>query len=140
MRIVLALAALILLAACGSDDQGSGGTTPDPSDLEGATYASTAVTGHDLVSGSTITLSFQDRRMAVKAGCNTQTADYDVSDGALRWTGPAAATTMACPTADLADQDQWLAGLFTDGMDATLDSGTLTLTNDDDVKIVLTAG
>jgi heat shock protein HslJ len=141
MRVLLAVAAAaLLLTACGSDDEGGGGTVPDTSDLEASTYSSTDVTGHDLVEGSTITLSFQDGTMAVKAGCNTQTGAYDVVDGALKWTAPAASTTMACPTSDLADQDQWLAGVFTDGMDASLDGGTLTLTNDDDVKLVLTSG
>jgi heat shock protein HslJ len=139
MRMLLGLVALTLLTACGSDDQDGAGA-PDTSDLEASTYSSTDVSGHDLVEGTTITLSFQDQTMAVKAGCNTQTGRYDVVDGVLKWTAPAASTTMACPTSDLADQDQWLAGVFTDGMDASLDGGTLTLTNDDDVKLVLTSG
>jgi heat shock protein HslJ len=75
--------------------------------------------------------------MAAKAGCNTMTGAYEVSDGTLRWTGPVAATRMAGPTGDLADQDQWLTEVFTDGMDATLDQGTLTLANDKGLKIVL---
>ena len=124
MRVLLALVATtLLLTACGSDDE-----LPD---LDGTTYSSTDVSGHDLVEGSTVTLSFEDGTMAVKAGCNTQTGAYEVSDGRLQWSGPAASTTMACPTADLADQDQWLAGLFTDGMDAKHDGDTLTLTSGD---------
>jgi heat shock protein HslJ len=133
------VAALFLLAACGSDDEGGSGP-PETADLEASTFSSADVSGHDLVDGSTITLSFQDGTMAVKAGCNAQTAEYEVADGTLRWTGPVAATKMACPTDDLAAQDQWLAGLFTDGMDAALDGGRLTLTNDEDVKIVLGEG
>jgi heat shock protein HslJ len=139
LRVIAALAAtLALLAACGSDDEGGGGASPpETGDLEASTFSSNDVSGHDLVEGSTITLSFQEGTMAVKAGCNTMTGEYDVSDGTLKWTRPPAATRMACPTGDLADQDQWLTQLFTDGMDASLDGGTLTLTNADDVKIVL---
>ena len=128
MRILLTLAAAaLLLTACGSDDDGGS----EAFDLDGSTYTSTDVAGHDLVEGSTVTLSFDDGTMAVKAGCNTQTATYQVSDGTLKWTAPASATRMACPTSDLADQDQWLAELFTEGVDATLDDDTLTLSNDD---------
>lgn len=140
MRILAALAAtLTLLTACGSDDQ-EGASTPDPADLDATTFTSTDVSGHDLVEGSAVTLSFQEGTLAVKAGCNTQTGEYDVDDGTLKWTRPAASTMIACPTPDLAEQDQWLAGLFTDGMDATLDGGTLTLTGSDDVELVLSAG
>ena len=138
LRFIGALAAaLALLTACGSDDEGGGASPPEKADLEATTFSSSDVSGHELVEGSTITLSFQEGTMAVKAGCNTMTGDYEVSDGTLQWTGPAAATRMACPTGDLADQDQWLTELFTDGMDATLDGGTLTLTNDKGLKIVL---
>ena len=138
MRILLALvAATVLLTSCGSDDDSGGAAAPETADLEASTFSSTDVSGRDLVAGSTITLSFQEGTMAVKAGCNAQTAEYEVADGTLRWTGPPASTKMACPTSDLADQDQWLAGLFTDGMDASLDNGTLTLTGGDGVEVVL---
>jgi heat shock protein HslJ len=135
MRILLALAAsVVLLTACGSDGDGDS----DAFDLDGTTYTSRKVSGRDLVAGSNVNLSFDDGRMAVKAGCNTQTGDYKVSDGRLKWTAPAEATRTACPTADLADQDQWLADLFTTGMDASLEDGTLTLSNDD-VELVLSS-
>ena len=139
LRVIAALAAtLALLAACGSDDEGGGGASPpETGDLEASTFSSNDVSGHDLVDGSTIILSFQEGTMAVRAGCNTMTGEYDVSAGHLKWTRPPAATRMACPTSDLADQDQWLTQLFTDGMDASLDGGTLTLTNADGVKVVL---
>jgi heat shock protein HslJ len=140
LRTVAALAALVLLTACGSDgssDGAGGASPPEKADLEASTYTSNDVSGHQLVEGSTITLSFQEGTMAAKAGCNTMTGEYEVSDGTLRWTGPVAATQMACPTGDLADQDQWLTENFTDGMDATLEEGTLTLTNDKGLRIVL---
>jgi heat shock protein HslJ len=137
---------LLGVAGCGSDD--SSGATDDSSasasgsavtadDLEGTTYVSTSVTGHDLVEGSTINLSFEGPRMQLSAGCNIMSAAYDVTDGTLAWTGEPAATMMACPD-DLMAQDQWLIELFQDGVTATSDGSTLTLSNDE-VTIELAA-
>lgn len=125
---------LLLMAACGSDDVG-GAITPQPDDLDGSNYTSTDVSGHDLVPDSKISLVFESETMAVLAGCNTQTAGYEVADSKLRWSGPAASTKKACSEA-LEGQDQWLAQLFTDGMNASLDDSTLTLESGD-VTIVL---
>jgi heat shock protein HslJ len=120
MRTLLVLVAVTaLLAACGSDDQGGegggegGGDAPTTADLDGTTYTSTDVSGHDLAEDTTVTLTCGDGTLAVDAGCNTQSAAYEVADGTLAWTGPAAATLKACPP-PLEEQDQWLGGLFTD--------------------------
>jgi heat shock protein HslJ len=94
--------------------------------LDGTTYVSTIVEGHDLVDGSTIRLSFEDGRLAAVAGCNTMSASYAVTDGRLAWTGPPMATRMACPE-DLMTQDGWLSGLLSDGVDVTLDGDDLAL-------------
>lgn len=116
----------MLLAGCSSEP-----------DLDGKTFTSTSVEGHDLVEGSTIELTFDDGHLGVSAGCNSMGADYEVDDGTLAWTGPATSTLIGCPD-DLAAQDQWLTELFTDGVEAELDGSTLTLT-DGDVEIVLEA-
>ena len=139
---VAVMVALVFLgvAGCGSDDSSeatddsstsASGSAVTADDLEGTTYVSTSVTGHDLVEGSTINLSFEGPRMQLSAGCNIMSAAYDVTtDGTLAWTGEPAATMMACPD-DLMAQDQWLIGLFQDGVTATSDGSTLTLANDE---------
>lgn len=137
---VAVMMALVFLgvAGCGSDDSSgaadesatsASGSTVTADDLEGATYVSTSVTGYDLVEGSTINLSFEGQRMQLSAGCNIISAAYDVTDGTLAWTGEPTATMMACPD-DLMAQDQWLIGLFQDGVTAASDGSTLTLAND----------
>ena len=143
-----ATAALLLvglLAGCGSSDNGdkSGDSTtpttsPTPSstpvaavaDLDGTTYESTSVEGHELVPGKPVRVSFEGDTMSVSAGCNTMFGAYDVTDGALAWSGEPASSLVACEP-ELADQDAWLADLFTTGVDATLDGSTLTLTSGD---------
>jgi len=153
--------ALILtgaLAACGGDD--SSGAAPEPSESTSAsssesasetasesaspsispavlanTYVSTEVTGYDLVADTTIRLTFEDGNLSVNAGCNTMFAPYELTDDSLAWTEEPAATMMGCPD-DLAAQDQWLADLFTTGVGAAVDGGSLTLTSDD-VTMVL---
>lgn len=132
---VLLLVAVVLTACGGggtssstADDPGSGVLTAD--DLDGTTYLSASVDGHDLVSGSRIVLTFEHGRMLARAGCNSMTGPYGVTDGRLAWTSGPATTQIGCPQ-DLMRQDQWLADLLTGGVDATLDGDTLTLVSSD---------
>jgi heat shock protein HslJ len=140
-RAVPAFAAVLVLGAlagCGDSGDTSGDsptTTADESPmavdaaaLDGATYESTSVEGHDLVEGSTIELGFEDGTMSVSAGCNTMFGPYDVTDGTLAWTGAPASSMMAC-AAELEEQDQWLTDLFTSGVQATGDGAALALTD-----------
>ena len=59
--------AVLLLAACG-DDTGVGGSRNDS--LDGRTFVRATLTGHHLVKGSDIRLSFKDGNLSASAGCN----------------------------------------------------------------------
>ncbi len=122
------------LAACGSSsgDAGSGpatsaGATLTAADLEGATYVSTTVTGHDLVAGTDVRLEFADGRMMAAAGCNTMSGPFSLDAGTLAWTGHPMTTMIGCDSARAA-QDTWLTDLLTKGMAVTgaADAPTLT--------------
>lgn len=135
MALFLALA--LVLTACGDDDgdvstDGNGGSSSEVTfdDLVGKTFVSTAVTGHDLVDGSEINLTFIDGRLSALAGCNTQNGDADVIDGKLT-AGPLASTMMGCEDA-LMEQDQWLAGFLEGEPAVALDGDVLTLTSGDE--------
>lgn len=137
---ILALVALTgLLSACGDDggdDSGDGGGDEvTAGDLEGTTWVSTDVTGHDLVEGTEVTLTFEDDRLSMAAGCNTQTAGYEITDSRLTLTTEVAATMMGCPD-DLAAQDQWLASFFADGADLTLAGGLIVVSGDVEIELV----
>ena len=137
-----------LLAGCGSSDDGAGGSDstststptsrPSPSstpvaavaDLDGATYESTGVAGHELASTEPLRMTFEGDTMSVSAGCNTLFGEYDVTNGTLAWSGEPASTMVACEPA-LTDQDVWLADLFTTGVEAATDGSNLTLTSED---------
>ncbi len=135
------------LVACGSESDGgssapetspeSAGATLDPASLDGTTYTSTSVEGRELVSGSTIELSFEDDTMSVWAGCNSMFGAFEVTGTDLAWSTEPAATMMMCEP-ELIEQDQWLADLLTSGVTATADGGNLTLEGDD-VTIELTS-
>ena len=73
--------------------------------LAGKTFVSTSVTGHTLVAGSTVTLTFEGPILAASAGCNTMSAAYAADNSALRWTGSPRSTLIGCAPA-LAAQDQ----------------------------------
>jgi heat shock protein HslJ len=130
--------ALGTAAGCGSDSDSDGagdggGSSASPvttDDLEGMTWTSTSVTGHDLVSGTEVKVTFADGSMSLNAGCNTMAATYAVDGGTLAWTGEPHSTMMACSD-PLTAQDDWLRQAFSDGWDATTDGSTLTLTQGD---------
>ena len=121
---ILALAATLILAACG------GGEAPSPrgsgvvGGLEGRTFLSTAVEGRTLVSGSTIRISFRGGQVSASAGCNSMSGAYRIDSGRLVAT-TLAMTDMGC-TAPLMAQDQWVAELL-NGSTIKLDGTSLTL-------------
>ncbi len=132
--------ACVALAACGSDSDGESGTTTTTtaaapsgssgsSELDGRTFESTSVTGHDLVDGSTVQLSFDDGNLSVSAGCNTISAAYTLEGGTLQFDGDARTTMMGCDD-PLAEQDAWLTEWFTAGVAVTETDGGLQLEGD----------
>ncbi|MBA2952218.1 META domain-containing protein [Nocardioides sp. MAH-18] len=117
----------VLLTGCGGDSDNE--TTA--ADLNGSTFTSTEVDGHDLVEGSKITLTFDDDKLSAEAGCNTMSAPYVIEDDLMSWDGEVAATMMACSD-ELTAQDAWLTDLLKTGVDVELDGDTLTLTHEDE--------
>jgi heat shock protein HslJ len=119
LAVLAVLGAGLALGACGSESV----------DLAGRSFTSTQVRGHDLVEGSTITLTFEDGRVSAQGGCNTL-------NGAATWEGdtlevaePMASTMMACDQ-PLMDQDQWLSTFLTSSPALEVDGETLTLGDD----------
>ena len=142
----VAVLATFVLAGCGSSDSDGATSTTKPDagskasttttevagsgELDGMRFAATDVTGYEPAGDTNLTLAFDDGQLSVNAGCNTLGSAYELADGTLTWTGEPRATMMACPE-DLQAQDTWLTDLFTAGVTAELDGGTLTLTSDD---------
>jgi heat shock protein HslJ len=136
-RATLALITLsaLAIAACGDDADAPDaegtlpavGAAPTPAELSGRSFASTEVTGHELVAGSTIEMFFDADRVSIRAGCNSMNGGYRVTDGVLQTPGPMASTMMACDE-PLMDQDLWVAAFLADGARVTLEGDALTLT------------
>jgi heat shock protein HslJ len=120
------LATALIVGACSGT--GGGAPSPSPTTLDGRTFLSTTVRGHDLVAGSTLRLWFQGDRLGISAGCNQMSGTYSIADGRLV-IGQMATTEMACEPA-LMDQDTWV-GAFLDGATVTLTGDTLTLGHGD---------
>ena len=80
--------AVTLFAACGSDEAASDTSTQPAGteasvpasdlDLDGKTFVSTAVDGHELVADSEVRLTFQDASISINAGCNTLVGGYTI--------------------------------------------------------------
>lgn len=117
-----AAAALVVslgLTSCGQDEV----------DLEGRSFTSTEVRGHDLVEGSTVTLSFDADNLAARAGCNTIVGTVSTADDTLTFDSQAASTMMACEP-DLMAQDQWLTDFLASSPSLKVEGSTLTLGDD----------
>jgi heat shock protein HslJ len=126
-----------LVVGCGDDSDDGGGSEAEPSASDTAeetaalagTFVTEALTGHQLVEGSTLSVAFEEGSMAVSAGCNTLFGAY-VDDDGLHWESEPASTLMACDP-ELEEQDAWLTTLFTEGV--SIEEST-------DNELVLTAG
>lgn len=121
-------AALLLLVAIAGAVVSGCGDTPKPvtaAGLDGRAFASTSVTGRELVDGTELTLEFDGARLAANAGCNTIAGTYAVERGLLTQ-GEQVRTQMSCGAAR-DEQEQWFAKLLADGARATLLEHTLTL-------------
>ncbi len=120
----------LLVAACGFGAAANPdpSESPGPASLDGRTFLSVKVDGHDLVPGTRVRLDFTDGRIGVQAGCNSMSGAYQVADGRLV-TGNMATTEMGCEAALLA-QDQWVLALL-GGASADLAGDTLTVRNGD---------
>lgn len=90
------------------------------------TFAASEVAGPPIVQGTTITLTFHDGALGVHGGGNRMSGPYDCAEGVLRWTAAPISTLMGLPD-EIAAQDRWLAGLFTQGLPYSYDGQTLVL-------------
>lgn len=126
-----------MLAACGDDARSDPAVAPTTSvvtadDLEGQSFGSTEVTGHELVPGTRVSLTFAEQRVSAVSRCNTQNADVDVVGGRLRITSELASTSIQCAPS-LRAQDRWIADFLHRGPVLVLEGSVLTLTEGDEV-------
>lgn len=145
-----ALALVMVLGACGNDDETSADETSgdEPSDLApggrdgdgdgalgdltGRVFLSSAVTEdgqpRPLVEGTQIRIEFsEDGRVIANAGCNTMTGEATV-DGDRLMAGQLATTEMGCDP-PRHEQDSWLSDLFAANPTYELDGDQLRLTS-----------
>lgn len=148
--VVMVGMAVLVGSACGDDDGAaadddtstSTSTTqePDGDGTDGGaapfdlrTFVSTGVSENGqprpLVEGTEIALDFgPDSQIGIQAGCNSMSGPAEITDDVVK-AANLATTEMGCDPPRHA-QDEWIAGLFGQGLAYTLDSDKLTLTAD----------
>ena len=116
-QVLSALLLVCTLVACGYGDGRSADyglkSTPQLSDLEGKTWLAHEIVDPDrqLVSGSSLTMTFSADSLSANAGCNTLHGAASVQDDELV-ASQLASTMMACEE-DLMAQDTWLSDFLT---------------------------
>ena len=122
---------LLALAACAGPEEISGvgpGDGDAPPALDGRTFLSTSVTGHELVAGTRIQLNFRKGNIGATAGCNSLGAPYSLDGDTLVTDGQGMAMTeMGCDPPRHA-QDEWLSGFLTSKPTVALSGNELRLT------------
>ncbi len=141
LLLAVPLVAVSVLGACGSDTASSDTATSDTGtqpteqeasvpasdlDLDGRTFVSTEVAGHELVADSEIRLTFQNASVSINGGCNTLVGGYTIEGDTLQ-IPVMAMTQMACDPA-LMDQDAWLSETFSGSPTLAVDGDNLTVT------------
>jgi heat shock protein HslJ len=133
---IAAVAALgLTLAGCGETTSPTEQDGLTMADLAGKVYLSDLVTGHTLVKGTQIRITFDDDNVGASAGCNHMGGAADIVDGRLV-AEPLAMTEMACFPETKMDQDTWLADFLASEPDIALAGDEVTLTGDE-ASIVL---
>ncbi len=145
--LCLFAAFLALFAGCSGDDDNSSSTTtvhstdasdttvpgtptPEEQELSDRTFVSTEVTGHDLVSGTKVTLTFPNpAELTADAGCNSLGGSFTIEGGALL-VSQMQSTLKGC-SAELQAQDEWLSQFLQSNPKIGLSGDTLTLTGSD---------
>ena len=116
-QVLSALLLVCTLVECGYGDGRSADyglkSTPQLSDLEGKTWVAHEIVDPDrqLVSGSSLTMTFSADSLSANAGCNTLHGAASVQDDELV-ASQLASTMMACEE-DLMAQDTWLSDFLT---------------------------
>ena len=102
------LAVGLLVSACAA--AAPGGSAP-PSELVGTSWRAVTIAGQPVDGGIESTLSFlPDGQVAGSGGCNRFAGAVDASAGRLRL-GQLASTMMACPAAQMEQEQRFLAML-----------------------------
>jgi heat shock protein HslJ len=120
------LLTLLVLAGCSVASAPMSPSASAPGSLDGRTFVSTMVTGHDLVPKTTVRLSFKDGRLGANAGCNQIGGAYTIATDRLTLDSMMS-TEMGCDPALMA-QDGWLSTFLT-GASVAIAGNTLTLVN-----------
>ena len=125
------LAGTLALVGCSSSDgnDGSSGDAAESQDLNGRSFISTEVKGRTLVTGTAVSLTFEDDHISAEAGCNTIFGGVTWDGGVLTTTGPLAMSKKGCERG-LAAQDEWLSAFLASEPAIVLEGETLVLGDD----------
>ena len=105
-RIAIALTALLMAGCADRPPQG-----PLPADLGGTHWIAKTVAGERVPEDMAVTLEFEGAdRVYGRSGLNRYSGPIGVADGRLT-IGPRATTRMACPPAQIAMAEKFLAAL-----------------------------
>ena len=138
--VIFFVVMLVAAPACGDDSSSDATNTTTGNrvttttfglfDLSRQTFVSTEVTGHQLVSGTTVTLEFPNgAELSAKAGCNSMGGNFSVERGVLIVEGMRS-TLIGC-SPELQAQDDWVSSFLSSKPKVASDGQNLRLTGPD---------
>jgi heat shock protein HslJ len=120
--LLILTAAILTLSAC------SGGKAPQS--LEGTTWELVTMDEQFPLTGSSITLSFEDGQMGGSAGCNSYGGSYEVDGDSIK-PGELMSTMMYCQAEGVMDQETAYLNFLSKVRSYAIIDGTLYLSQPD---------
>jgi putative lipoprotein len=104
---------LLLLGACATtapEKQMASSAQSPPQALAGPEWRITDIAGTPVPAGISVTMAFEDGRVAGTSGCNRYFGGFEAGPGTLK-VGPAGSTMMACPEPMMKTEQAFLEAL-----------------------------
>lgn len=131
--MLLVCAATILVAACGSDDDGDAVT--DAGAVTGTVWVLEELSGDAVPAGVTVTLEYDGEQVAGTGGCNRYRSGATFDDGRVEIAPEIVATRMACAEPASTVEQDYLATL-PDASTFEITDDRLTIADADSVALL----
>lgn len=135
-RLLMTVFAALVLAACARQGTSGAGYPAASGPINGSRWTLSELHGRDPLSGTTITLAFEDGTLGGRDGCNHYSTSYSLSGNRISIEERITGTMMACEDAIMDQADAYLNALTT-ATNYVMTGGELLLYGDDGEELAV---